>query len=353
LKSALAKFCELDLHFELFRIEIAQGLSLVHRYFLCMEYDSERNPVLSASTLATLSAAAALFCSSDEEDAFVHSSDRRFGPQPFRERTQYQRKNYSMNQAAQMLIHNWHLDPNSRDHRDFRRFYRVPPEFFERFHEWFKEHNRSKPADCTGRVGVGYKLKTLYCFYMLAHAISALAASGIVGCDEETMRVFFLFFIRTVTIHLAPLHIRLPSTREQLAAAVATYAEESLPGCFGSIDCTHIGWTRARAAVRSWFVGKEGVPTVSFQVITDHNTKVGACVCVFIQSHGRALSRSCRFPMCSLEVTLTRQYPDWIPLSTLFGSILFSPIIRFSCSPNQEFTLTRPALTLSQTAGIR
>ena len=30
LQSALDKFCELDLHFELFRIEIAQGLSLVH-----------------------------------------------------------------------------------------------------------------------------------------------------------------------------------------------------------------------------------------------------------------------------------------------------------------------------------
>jgi hypothetical protein len=245
-----------------------------------MEYDSERKPVLSAPTLATLSGAAELFWSSsdDEQDEFDHSSDRRFGPKPFRTRTQYARKDYSMSQAAQMLIHNRHLDLHSRDHRDFRSFYRIPPEFFERFHDWFKEHNPSKPSDCTGRPGVGYKLKTLICFYMLAHAISALAASGIVGCDQETMRVFFLFFIRTVTIHLAPLHIRLPSTREELAAAVATYAAESLPGCFGSIDCTHIGWTRARAAVHSWYVGKEGVPTVAFQVITDHTTKVQACV---------------------------------------------------------------------------
>jgi hypothetical protein len=35
LQSALGKFCELDLHFELFRIEIAQGLSVVHRDSLC------------------------------------------------------------------------------------------------------------------------------------------------------------------------------------------------------------------------------------------------------------------------------------------------------------------------------
>ena len=74
---------------------------------------------------------------------------------------------------------------------------------------------------------------------------------------------------------------RCAETEADLAAAVATYAEESLPGCFGSIDCTHIGWVRARAAVHSWFVGKEGVPTVAFQVIVDHTTKVAHCCFVF------------------------------------------------------------------------
>lgn len=257
-----------------------------------MEYITERT-ISSFFSVAILASTTQVlwdlfFESSDEEaeaNPFEHPPDARFGEKPYRSRTQYERKDYSFSQAAQMLIHETHLRPGTKDHRDFRKFYRVPPLFFERFHDWFLPFVPRQPGDCTGRPAVPFKLKLLHCFFMLAHGASALAVSAIIGCDDETMRVFFLEFIRTVQKHLAPLRIRLPETEEELAAAVSTYATESLPGCFGSIDCTHIGWTRARAAVHSWFVGKEGVPTVAFQVITDHETKIMSVSDVFPGSH--------------------------------------------------------------------
>ena len=49
----------------------------------------------------------------------------------------------------------------------------------------------------------------------------AVAVSAMIGCDDETVRVFFLEFIRNVQKHLAPLHIRLPQTEDELAAAVS------------------------------------------------------------------------------------------------------------------------------------
>jgi hypothetical protein len=119
-------------------------------------------------------------------------------------------------------------------------------------------------------------------FFMLSTGLSPKGMAHMIGCDEETMRVFFNKFIRAVA-SLAPKWIKLPTTREevrsiltfvlllheptlQLQSHVATYENEGFPGCMGSIDCTHIGWTRSRESVRSWYIGKEGVPTVSFQV---------------------------------------------------------------------------------------
>ena len=290
-----------------------------------MEYLSERT-LSSFFRVAMLAATTQViwdlfFESSDEEaeaveaDPFEHPPDRRFGQKPYQSRTQYARKDYAFNQAAQMLNQGSHLQEGTKDHRDFRKIYRVPPLFFERFHDWYLPFVPRQPGDCTGRPAVPFKLKLLHCFFMLAHGTSALAVSAIIGCDDETMRVFFLAFIRTVQKHLAPSRIRLPETEDELAAAVSTYATESLPGCFGSIDCTHIGWTRARAAVSSWFVGKEGVPTVSFQVIVDHDTKIMSVSDVFPGSHSdESISR------LDAAVNLIR----FAPLFVSFAFVLLS-----------------------------
>jgi len=112
-----------------------------------------------------------------------------------------------------------------------------------------------------------------------------LAAGKIVGCSKETMRTFFLLFIRIGATQLAARCIKLPETEAELQRAVDTYAGDDLPGCMVSIDCTHIGWTRARSSVRSWYVGKEGVPTVAFQVIVDHSTRVMAVSNVYPGTH--------------------------------------------------------------------
>jgi hypothetical protein len=176
-------------------------------------------------------------------------------PRPVKRRRRYERKDYSHSQHAQMLLRGAHLDPESRDFRDFRGVFRVPPSFFEEIDEFISRHYLKKTEDCVGQPAVPRKLKVLCCFFIIGCGISFKAMASVVGCDEETLRVFYLFFIDCVTTHLAPRVIKLPANQSELRAAVDTYAEEHLPGCMGSIDCTHIGWVRARASQRSWFIG--------------------------------------------------------------------------------------------------
>ena len=149
---------------------------------------------------------------------------------------------------------------------------------------------------------------------MVAHGVSALAMSAVIGCDQVTMREFFKWLFRTVSTELKHLHIKFPSEADELEEHVATYASENLPGCMGSIDCTHIGWTAAKAAVRSWYIGKEGVPTVAFQVIVNHKCRVLSISPVFPGSHqDETISR--------LDMTLT--LIRFGTLFTLFAYELF------------------------------
>jgi hypothetical protein len=217
-----------------------------------MDYDFE--PFLH---LATVSAVCQLVLdtldtSSSESDEEEHVERR---PRPFSERRKFPRKDYSMSQQAQMLIHGWHLDPLQKDFHDFREVYRVPAAYFEDFCSSFKTYYNHDSADCTGRVAVPINLKILSCFFILATGVSFKHMAKTIGCGEETIRSFFFIFLTTVCEKYGPQFIEFPQTEADIRRCVETYEGEHLPGCLGSIDCTHIGWVRARASVRSWFVG--------------------------------------------------------------------------------------------------
>ncbi len=226
--------------------------------------------------------------------------DKRRGPrEEYVPRAKIQRGDHSKSQMADMLATGDHLRPESRFGKSFRPIYRIPASMFEDIYSWMDTNRipfefQKRDHDCTGLGAIPLKLKALAGFFMLSSGLQAKPMAHQIGCDEETMRVFFLKFNKALA-SLEKDWIKLPETAEevrthtlyththkhtchthlhtspilQLQAHVATYAGEDadgLPGCMGSIDCTHIGWTRCLTSVRSWYVGKEGVPTVSFQV---------------------------------------------------------------------------------------
>jgi hypothetical protein len=45
------------------------------------------------------------------------------------------------------------------------------------------------------------------------------------------------------------------------------YASRGLPGCVGSVDCVHIGWDRCPTQYKNMYTGKEGYPSVAYEVI--------------------------------------------------------------------------------------
>ena len=61
---------------------------------------------------------------------------------------------------------------------------------------------------------------------------------------------------------------------EYLREVQDLYASLGLPGCCGSMDCTHVKWTLCPKGKKHHASGKEGYPTLVFQVAVDHNKRV-------------------------------------------------------------------------------
>ena len=65
-----------------------------------------------------------------------------------------------------------------------------------------------------------------------------------------------------------------PVTALEISETTGVYSRLGLPGCIGSADCVHIRWERYPAGLRSLHCGKEGYPTLSYEVTCDHTKKI-------------------------------------------------------------------------------
>ena len=73
--------------------------------------------------------------------------------------------------------------------------------------------------------------------------------------------------------------IRLPETVDKNCHVVRLYGQISLPGCVGSVDCTHLTWDTCPVGYLSQCKGKKKYTTLDFQAVVSHTKK--NCLSVF------------------------------------------------------------------------
>ena len=71
--------------------------------------------------------------------------------------------------------------------------------------------------------------------------------------------------------------IFLPATVEQINHVENYYRQNCLTGAIGSIACVHVGWDMCPVGLWSQCKGKEGYPTLAFEVVVSHTRKILAC----------------------------------------------------------------------------
>jgi hypothetical protein len=171
------------------------------------------------------------------------------------------------------------LSPNGRLSTQFRKLFHTPYDVFldlinlatERWWQGWTEGNRCH----AGKLVSSLHLKILGALFVLAQGVTHLVCSTCSNLSEEVHRSFFHKWIWGMA-SIKDEFIFMPHDDYTLQRVTEEYAARGLPGCIGSVDCVHIRWDRCPTQYKNMYSGKEGYPSVAYEVI---------CTCrKFIQS---------------------------------------------------------------------
>ena len=65
-----------------------------------------------------------------------------------------------------------------------------------------------------------------------------------------------------------------PSTQDEYNIVMNRYDENYLPGCGGSVDVVHVKWSKCPAGDYNHCKGKDGYPSIAFEVIMGYDHQV-------------------------------------------------------------------------------
>ena len=168
-------------------------------------------------------------------------------------------------------------DPLHLDGKEYRNNYRMPWSEAEKLIKLFKEEGWLGVQETmpTGQKSCPIEIKILGALYWLGEGCTFRTIRNVAGrvLTVQSFRSFALDFCRIVATELAPLHIRMPESVEELMIINEAYKRRGFPGACGSMDGVQLYWDACPYRLRSTFIGKEKKPTVGFNITVDHDCK--------------------------------------------------------------------------------
>ena len=70
--------------------------------------------------------------------------------------------------------------------------------------------------------------------------------------------------------HIYGQWVAAPGEGDEARKCMQPYSLLGLPGAIGSVDGAHIPWEKCPKGVSSWYLGKEGFPTIMFNCTVNH-----------------------------------------------------------------------------------
>ena len=187
------------------------------------------------------------------------------------------RPDYTNSTWGRMLQDHRISDPSSKQGKLFRRRFRLPYFVFQYIVSQCKSKGlfpeSMKQNDIAGRPTIPFELKLLGVLRMLGRnwcLDDVLEASEI---SETSMHRFFHEFCRVFVVNFWRDFVKRPEG-EDLARVMDIFAKLGLPGCTGSLDCVHIKMNKCAVSLTNDCSGKEGFPTLVYQVVVDHTRRI-------------------------------------------------------------------------------
>lgn len=166
-------------------------------------------------------------------------------------------------------------DPKFRMKALFRLRFRVSWDFFSglvdkvRADGWFSEQ-----PNAVGTPSHPLELKILAVLRMLGRNSTFDCMQEATLIDKETLRSFFIKFVKNYASLIAPNVISCPQSEKELRDCEHEYKMAGFPGFVGSMDCTHTRLDRCDSDFSNLSKGKEKIPTRAFEIVVDHKRRI-------------------------------------------------------------------------------
>ena len=212
----------------------------------------------------------------DDQEEVIRIEAVRKQAEGFRHRKWEGRPPYDMSTWGRMLVNPRTKDPVDRKGGMlFRRRFRVPFPLFERLVEMTRANNWfSEKCDCAGNKAAPLELKILGLLRVLGRGYCFDGIEELSFISAEVNRTFFHKWCKYFSTEYFGVYCNPPESKEEIDKTLAVYKRLGFPGCIGSTDCVHIRWDRSPAGERIFHKGKEGFPTLSYEVTVDHTSKI-------------------------------------------------------------------------------
>lgn len=158
----------------------------------------------------------------------------------------------------------------------FRDKFRTPWPMFNwlldeaRRSDLFPDEANPKPGNPPMPLG----LKVASCLRYLALGCPVEANEEAASLSRSTMQIFHCRFMEWAVGKWEEEWIRGPQTPEEVAKEEKKFRLCGLPGCIASMDGVHCPWDRSPSQEKYVYVGKEGYPTVAWNVCASHSKVV-------------------------------------------------------------------------------
>jgi len=137
--------------------------------------------------------------------------------------------------------------PGSYQDRLFRKRFRLPFALFLEFVKECKEHNIFEEKKA-GKIPVEFKI--LIALRILGRDECNDSVAEYLNIGESTIGPIFKQFLSGCVKYLYHKYVYVPEN-EELDQIRLVYEKMGLPGCIGSMDCTHILWHRCPKFLRN------------------------------------------------------------------------------------------------------
>jgi len=157
------------------------------------------------------------------------------------------------------------------DEATFERRFRVPRVVFLRIFDDIKERPFWRQAvNATGRPQAYALQKLVAAFRVLAFGESYDRADEYVRLSKATIEVCVKKLLDYLIAEYEAKYLRQPTTTE-LKAIMERSAARGMPGCIGSLDCSHWEWRGCPKALAGQYISRKKRRAIVLETICDHD----------------------------------------------------------------------------------